>query len=89
MGILTNAGPQPWHPAHDDAKEQGRKAAKLCKHHNVELGKLAMYHASQLKGAHSFLAGMKTKEQLKANLEAIYGELNDVERSTLSIIENE
>lgn len=88
MSILTNDGPQPGHPACDETKEQGRKAAEFCKHRGVDLSKLAMYHASQLKGPSTFLASMKTREQLRTNLEAIHDELSEKEHSTLRIIQD-
>lgn len=86
MGILTNAGPQPWHPARDETKKFGRKAAEYCKERDIELGKLAMYYSLQLKAPATFLVGMQTETELKINLEAFYNGLTDVEHAALEYI---
>lgn len=31
MGLLTNQGPQPWHPASDDIKALCKRASEYCK----------------------------------------------------------
>lgn len=31
LGLLTNAGPQPWHPAPDDLKNKIREVSEYCK----------------------------------------------------------
>lgn len=31
MGLLSNEGPQPWHPAHPDTKAWCKKAGDYCK----------------------------------------------------------
>lgn len=31
MGLLSNQGPQPWHPASDDIKALCRRASDYCK----------------------------------------------------------
>lgn len=67
MGLLTNGGPQKWHPADDNIKERCRKAAEYCEEKGIELAKLAMYYFSQLKGPATFLVGMQTKELLSKN----------------------
>jgi len=72
LGLLTNNGPQPWHPATADIKDICRKAANICKEANVELGKLAMYYFIQLNGPATFLVGMQTKKLLDMNLKVYY-----------------
>lgn len=86
MGLLTNGGPQAWHPAHEETKEQGRKAAAYCKERGIELGKLAMYFSLQLKGPATFLVGMQTKKLLEINLEAFYNGLTEAEHAALEYI---
>lgn len=86
MGLLTNAGPQSWHPAGDETKEQGRKAAEYCKERGIELGKLSMYYSSQLKEPATFLVGMPSEEQLKTNLEAFHNGLTEDEQAALEYI---
>ncbi|XP_049536573.1 uncharacterized protein LOC125951652 [Anopheles darlingi] len=70
MGLLTNAGPQPWHPAHEHTKAVCREAAEYCSRRGIELGKLAMYHFLQLPGPATFLSGMQTQRLVTINLEA-------------------
>lgn len=86
MGLLTNGGPQAWHPAHEETQEQGREAAAYCKERGIELGKLAMYYALQLKGPATFLVGMQTKKLLEINLEAFYNGLTEAEHAALEYI---
>ncbi|XP_011191803.1 uncharacterized protein LOC105218123 [Zeugodacus cucurbitae] len=83
LGLLTNAGPQPWHPAHDNVKTICRKAANICKEADIELGKLAMYQFMQLDGASTFLVGMETCKLLDINLAAYYNGLSQKEMEIL------
>lgn len=84
MGLLTNAGPQDWHPAKQQTKEVCWEASLFCKENGVELGKLAMYHCIQLAGPATFLIGMQTDELVDINLSAFYDGLSDKEMKTLN-----
>lgn len=86
MGILTNIGQQTWHPAHDETKAQGRKAAEYCMERGIQLAKLAMYYSSRLKAPTTFLSGMQTQEQLETNLDAFYSVLTESEHAALEYI---
>lgn len=83
MRLLTNVGPFPWHPAHDDTKEVCAEAAHYCIKNDVELGKLAMYHFIQMRGPSTFLVGMQTRKLLEMNLDAYHNGLNDKEKQVL------
>lgn len=83
LGLLTNGGPQPWHPAANDVKAICSKAANICKEANIELGKLAMYQFMQLDGASTFLVGMETCKLLDINLAAYYNGLSKMELQIL------
>ncbi|XP_002053125.2 uncharacterized protein [Drosophila virilis] len=83
LGLLTNAGPQPWHPASDEQKKIARKAAELCKKEGVELGKLAMYYTIQLRDVSTFLVGNQTRQLLQMNLAAFYDGLSAKEQEVL------
>jgi L-galactose dehydrogenase len=76
MGLLTNSGPQSWHPARQEVKDICRSAAELCKKSNIEMGKLAMYHALQTEGIQTILVGMQTTELVNINLSAVFDGLN-------------
>lgn len=86
MGLLTNAGPQPWHPAHDQTKQVCQEAAEYCKQHDVELGKLAMYHFIQLDGPSTFLSGMQSEALVNINLEAFFDGLTPNELDVLDYL---
>lgn len=83
LGILTNRGPFDWHMAREDTKKQGRLAAEYCKEQGVELGKLAMWHSSQLEGPATFLSGMATRQILNINLDSFIDGLTPKEREIL------
>ncbi|XP_055542441.1 uncharacterized protein LOC129728084 [Wyeomyia smithii] len=86
MGLLTNSGPQAWHPAQEQTKTVCREASNYCRENGVELGKLAMYHFIQMKGPATFLCGMQTEALVAMNLEAFLNGLNDKERNVLNYL---
>lgn len=88
VGLLTNRGAQPWHPAGDEIKQLCQKAANICKESNIELGKLAMYHFMQLDGPATFLVGMQTRHLLDMNLSAHYSGLNKKEQEVLQLLKD-
>lgn len=88
MGLLTNSGPQPWHPATNDIKELCQKAANICKNANVELGKLALYYFMQLDGPTTFLTGMQTRPLLDATMSVYYNGLDEKEQEVLKLLRN-
>lgn len=83
MGVLTNNGPFSWHPAGEETKKQGRLAGEYCKSHGIELGKLAIWYSSQLKGPATFLVGMATTEIVKINLDSFINGLTPKETEVL------
>ncbi|XP_039440651.1 uncharacterized protein LOC120421498 [Culex pipiens pallens] len=87
MGMLTNAGPQSWHPAHEHTKQICWEASEYCKQQGVELGKLAMYHFIQLDGPATFLAGIQTEHLVDINLKAFFSGLTEKERNVLNYLE--
>ncbi|XP_058821712.1 uncharacterized protein LOC131683612 [Topomyia yanbarensis] len=86
MGLFTNAGPQAWHPAHDQTKQVCLEASEFCKKAGIELGKLAMYHFIQIKGPATFLCGMQTEDLVKINLDAYYDGLTPKEHEVLAYL---
>ncbi|EDW34434.1 GL21588 [Drosophila persimilis] len=83
LGLLTNAGPPPWHPATDEQKALGRKAAAVCLQRGVELGKLALYYSMKLGEVSTFLTGMQTRQLLQINLAAFEQGLTEKEQEVL------
>lgn len=86
MGLLTNSGPQAWHPAQEQTKTVCKEASNFCQEKGVELGKLALYHSMQMKGPATFLCGMQTESLVGINLDAFLNGLTEKERSVLEYL---
>lgn len=86
MGLLTNGGPQPWHPTDQQMKTVCREAAEYCKAEGVELGKLAMHHCIQMSGPVTFLAGMQSTALVDINLDAYFNGLSEKEAEVLAYL---
>ncbi|KAF6210539.1 hypothetical protein GE061_013645 [Apolygus lucorum] len=84
--LLTNKGPEEWHPANNRIKELCNSAAKYCKEHNVELGTLAVSTALQSPNTQVCLVGMMTKQIMKSNLDLLHNGLSSDERSVLEYL---
>ncbi|XP_072401192.1 uncharacterized protein [Diabrotica undecimpunctata] len=80
MGLLSNFGPQNWHPASEHIKDICTEARNLCKKNDVELGKLAIYYSLQEKGTETVLVGMNTPKLVDINLEVVYNGLTPIEQ---------
>lgn len=87
MGLLTNNGPQSWHPAPDEIKTVCREASDICKANGIELGRLAMHFFIQLHGVTTFLVGMQTSQLLHANLDVYYNGLTEKEEDILKLLQ--
>lgn len=87
MGLLTNSGPQSWHPAPDEIKAVCTQACDICKENGIELGKLAMHYFIQLEGVTTFLVGMQTSQILNMNLDVYHNGLTEKEEETLKLLQ--
>lgn len=83
LAALTNRGAFDWHPARESTIKQGRLAGEYCKQHGVELGKLAIWFALQLKGPATFLVGMPSQEIVNINLDSYFNGLSAKESEIL------
>ncbi|KAG5872413.1 hypothetical protein JTB14_013658 [Gonioctena quinquepunctata] len=92
MGLLSNFGPQEWHPACQEIKDICSKVRELCKENNVELGKLAVYYSLQQDGPETVLVGMNSTKLLEYNLNVLINGLTPLEQEVyekvLKIFEN-
>ncbi|KAG5682713.1 hypothetical protein PVAND_012047 [Polypedilum vanderplanki] len=80
MGLLTNNGPPSWHPAKDELKKIAAEASEICKSNDIQLGKLAAYHAMKIEAnVATFLMGMEKMEYLENNLSACLEGLTESE----------
>lgn len=90
MGILTNSGPQSWHPACENIKEVCWEMSEYCKENNVELGKLAVHYSiHNFEGPSTYLIGMQSENLLNINLNAYFNGLSQEENDVLNTIKNE
>lgn len=64
MGLLTDAGPPPWHPAHSSLKEASREAARLCSSMGVELATISIIYALSFGRVPCTLLGMKSADEV-------------------------
>lgn len=88
LGLLTNEGPKPWHPAGEELLKPCKQAAEICKANGIELGKLAMYYFIKLEGPATFLVGMQSEELLAINLDAYFNGLTPKEAEILDELQH-
>ena len=68
MGVLTPQGAQDWHPAPNEVKAAGRRAADYCAAHGASLPELAIQYALQNQNVDVTLLGTRTKAELESSL---------------------
>jgi len=71
MGLLTNQGPPPWHPAPIEVKEMCQKAAELCRERNADISFLGMQFCLAEHGIASTITGTAKRAELTENLRAM------------------
>ena len=71
MGLLTNGGPPPWHPAGDDIKAACRAAAELCRDRGADISTLGMQFCFAEAHIPSTVTGTAKRPELEANLRAL------------------
>ncbi|KAL6727014.1 hypothetical protein Aduo_008930 [Ancylostoma duodenale] len=64
MGLLTERGPPPWHPAPDFIKEASLAATHYCMSKNMSISKLALVYAFEVPGMSSCIIGMDSIQQV-------------------------
>nr|XP_022919108.1 L-galactose dehydrogenase-like [Onthophagus taurus] len=83
MGLLSNSGPQPWHPAQDEIKTACKKARDLCIKNGTDLARLATYYIYNNPDIDTNLVGMKTLGQLDSNLDVLFNGITQKEKEIL------
>jgi L-galactose dehydrogenase len=76
MGILTENGPAEWHPAPQEVRDAGKKAAEFCRSHGVDIADVAMRFSLSHPYVSSTLVGMANTRQVEANLELLRNSTN-------------
>jgi L-galactose dehydrogenase len=71
LGILSDTGPQDWHPAPIDVKETGRKIVELCRSHAAIPAEVALRYCLAYPHVGSTLVGIANPLQLEQNLRAL------------------
>ncbi len=71
MGLLTNQGPPPWHPASDAIKQACAAAAKHCRARGTDIAKLGMQFCYAEERIPSTITGTAKRSELEANLQAL------------------
>jgi L-galactose dehydrogenase len=72
MGILTEHGPQEWHPAPPAVREAGRKAAEFCRSHGADISDVALRFSLGHGYVSSTLAGMANTRQVEATVKLLH-----------------
>jgi L-galactose dehydrogenase len=70
MGLLTNQGPQPWHPGPAEVKTACRKAAELCQARGADISFLGMQFCLADPFVPSTITGAATLNELQTNIRA-------------------
>ena len=71
MGLLTNQGPPPWHPAPPEIQEACRRAAELCRNRGADIATLGMQFCVAEARIPSTITGTAKRPELEANLRAL------------------
>jgi len=71
MGLLTEVGPPPWHPATEEIRQTIDVAKDYCREHRIDIARIALQFALANADIATTLCGMKTREQLQQNLECV------------------
>jgi L-galactose dehydrogenase len=76
MGILSDGGPQPWHPAPPEVKEVGRKIGELCKKRRISPASAGLAFCLAYPQVAATLVGISNRHQLEQNLRALTLEMD-------------
>jgi L-galactose dehydrogenase len=71
MGLLTESGPPDWHPAPQQVRDAGKKAAEFCRLHGADLPEVALRFCLDHPYVSSTLIGMATMSQVETGLKLL------------------
>jgi L-galactose dehydrogenase len=71
MGLLSDNGPQDWHPAPEAVKAAGRAAAELCRKRGASLATLGMQFGLTEERIPTTISGAARCEEVEANVRAL------------------
>ena len=70
MGLLSERGGPPWHPAPEPVKATARKVVDLCRTRKVSPADIALQFALGRQNIASTLVGMSTSDEVRSNVSA-------------------
>jgi L-galactose dehydrogenase len=71
MGLLTDQGPPDWHPAPQQVRDAGRKAAEFCREHGANISEVALRFCLDHPYVASTLIGISTPRQVETSLKLL------------------
>jgi L-galactose dehydrogenase len=71
MGLLSDGGPQDWHPAPDEVKYAARRANELCRWRGASLAFLGMQYCLQEARVPTTISGAARAREIEANVRAM------------------
>jgi L-galactose dehydrogenase len=71
MGLLTEQGPAPWHPAPQQLRDAGKQAAEYCRQHGESISEVALRFCLAHPFVSSTLVGMADTQQVEAGLKLL------------------
>jgi len=87
MGLLTDNGPQNWHPASKEIKDASVNAAKYAKDNGTNISRLAVHYSLLKNGPDTHLFSCYHKDALDVNLRVLQDKLTPEEQKTINFIE--
>jgi L-galactose dehydrogenase len=84
MGLLTNQGPPPWHPAPPEIQDACRRAAQLCCDRGADVSVLGMQFCFGEPRIPSTITGTAKRSELDVNLRAL---ATPVDRDLLAAVQ--
>lgn len=76
MGLLSDAGPQDWHPAPEAVKDAARNAIEVCKQRGASLATIAMQFCLMERKIATTISGAATAGEIEANVRAMETTMN-------------
>ncbi len=77
MGLLTERGPQAWHPAPIEVREACRSAAEFCRVRGASLERLALQFSTRNRDVHTTLVGTANASEVSENVRWMEGEFDE------------
>ena len=71
MRLLSNEGPPDWHPASAEVRKKCAEAARYCREHGADIGKLALQYAVRHPDIHTHIVGTANPERVLQNIRSL------------------